>query len=381
VLHVRRSGNIVDVRYDLIFDANSNIRVERLDVARPREVAPAFAQLPVAGKKAQLIADFRLAAVDDRPAAGARPAAAWTAAELDQVKAAYDLMPASDRPALAGITIVRDHQGPAPAIAGQVLEGFAHISASAAHDAPGPPAHGLPHIHYYDAAFDQNAVSSVGPPGSTGPGGDWTIAHEVGHMRIFLATRQANAQIAAANAQIAAANVGLPALNAALPQAQHQLRQAYGQARNAANNAIHALNTAVSATPPALPAQRALLLQAAQAAITGRNQARANLAAGGVPAAMVQAATNLDTAMDALLTATQAVGVAQDQIPTFISLAMTFGFTPFTDCARRGGNDEFFAETYALFLTDPSRLSAMNRSIFLWFEAGMPMAPNWRPTL
>jgi hypothetical protein len=378
-LHVRRGGQIVDVRYDLIFDAHSNVRVERLGEARPREVAPAFAQLPVAGKKAQLIADFGLAAVDDRPAAGARHAAAWAPGELDQVKAAYDLIPANDRRALGGVTIVRDHQGPAAHIAGDVLAGFSHTSVSPAHDAPGPPAHPPPHIHYYDAAFAQNAVTSVGPPGSTGPGADWTIAHEVGHMRIFLATRQANAAVTAANAQAVAASAGLPALNAALPQAQHQLRQAYDQARTAAGNAIHALNVAVVAAPPAAPAQRAPLLQAAQAAVLARNQARANLAAGGVPAAMVQAATNLDAAQDALLAATQSIDAAQDQIPTFIALAGAFGFTPVTDYARRGGNDDFFAETYALFLTDPSRLSAMNRSIFLWFEAGMPMNPNWRP--
>ena len=83
--------------------------------------------------------------------------------------------------------------------------------------------------------------------------------------------------------------------------------------------------------------------------------------------------------MDALLAASQSIGVAGDQIPTFIALAGTFGFTPFTDYARRGGNAEFFAETYALHLTDPNRLSAMSRSIFLWFEAGMPMNPGWRP--
>ncbi len=44
-----------------------------------------------------------------------------------------------------------------------------------------------------------------------------------------------------------------------------------------------------------------------------------------------------------------------------ILLAGTFGFTPFTDYAR-GGDGEFFAETYALYLTDSNRLSAMNRS-------------------
>lgn len=378
-LLVRRNGNIVRVRYDLIFDATSNVRVERIGEAAPREVAPAFAQLAVPAKKAQLVADFGLAGVDDRPAAPGRAAAVWTSAELDQVKAAYDLIPAGDRAALGGVTLVRDRQGPPMAVAGQVLQGFAHTQASPAHDAPGPPPHGPPHIHYYDAAFAQNAITAVGGPGSSGPGADWTVTHEVGHMRIALASRQGNAAVTAANQLIVAANAGLPALNAALPQAQHLLRVAYGQARNLAGAAIQALNAAVIATPPAIPAQRALLLQAAQAAVVARDQARANLSAAGVPAPMVQAATNLDAAMDALLAATQSLGVAQDQIPTFIALAGTFGFTPFTDYARRGGNAEFFAEAYALFLTDPSRLSAMNRSIFLWFEAGMPMNPGWRP--
>lgn len=379
VLQVRRAAQVFRVRYDLIFDDTSNVRVERLGEAGPREVSPAFAQLDVAGKKAQLIADFSLAGVDDRPLAPGRPAAVWTASELDQVKAAYDLIPASDRSALQGVSLVRDHQGPPAAVAGQILMGFAHTGVSAAHDAPGPPAHGPPHIHYYDAAFDQNQVASVGAPGSTGPGGDWTLLHEVGHFRIFRAIRSGNAAIIAANALIVAANAGLPALNAALPPAQHQLRQAYAQARGTASAAIQAMNAAVIATPPATAAQRAVLLQAAQAAVVARDQARANLAAGGVPAAMVQAATDMDTAIDAVLAATQSLGVAQDQIPTFISLAGTFSFTPFTDYARRGGDSEFFAETYTLYLTDPNRLSAMNRNIFLWFEAGMPMNTGWRP--
>jgi len=379
VLPVRRATNDFRVRYDLIFDDTSNVRVERLGEAGPRQVAPAFAQLNVAGKKAQLIADFTLAGVDDRPAAPGRAAAAWVASELDQIKAAYDLIPATDRSALHGVTIVRDNQGPPAAVAGQVLLGFAHTGVSAAHDAPGPPAHGPPHIHYYDAAFAQNRPGAVGAPGSTGPGGDWTVLHEVGHLRIFRAIRSANAAVVAANAQVVAANAGLPALNAGLPAAQHQLRLAYGQARTAAGAAVQALNVAIIATPPATAAQRAVLLQAAQAAFAARDLARGNLAAGGVPAAMIQAATDMDAALDALLAASQSLGVAQDQIPTFIALAGTFGFAPFTDYARRGGDDEFFAEAYTLFLTDPNRLSAMNRNIFLWFAADMPMDTNWRP--
>jgi hypothetical protein len=389
-LQVRRGGNIVRVRYDLIFDAASNVRVERLGEAAPREIAPAFAQLSLPDKKLQLIADFGLAAADDRPAdpgrpaAGGRPAvpprpaASWTGPELDQVKAAYDLIPAGDRSALRGVTIVRDHHGP-PLTHGQTLLGLAHTGVDPAHDEPSPAPHAPPHIHYYDDAFDQNEVSAVGAPGSTGPGADWTIAHEVGHMRMNLAARQTNAAITAANQQVVAANAGLPAINAALPPAVHPIRMAWANARTASNAAIHALNAAVTATPPAGPAQRAQLLQTAQNAVQTRNQARATLAAAAVPAAMVQAATAFDAAADALLAATQSAGVAQDQIPTFVSLAGTFGFRPFTDYARTEGPSEFFAETYALFLTDPIRLSAMNRSIFLWFEAGMPMSATWRP--
>jgi hypothetical protein len=257
--------------------------------------------------------------------------------------------------------------------------GWAHTQADPGHDQPAPPPHAPPHIHYYDDAFAQNAITAVGAPGSTGPGADWTITHEVGHMRIARATREANAAMTAANQQVVQANQGLPAVNAALPIALHQIRLAWAQARAAAHAAIQALNAAVIATPPAGPAQRAQLLQAAQAAVQARNQARANLAAAAVPPAMIQAATNLDAACDAVLAATQRIGVAQDQIPTFVALAGTFGFTPFTDYARREGNEEWFAETYALYLTDPSRLSQMNRSIFLWFEAGMPMDPTWRP--
>src|SRR3954452_3630105 len=291
-LPVRRGGNTVRVRYDLIFDASRNVRGERLGEASPREVPAAVAHLCVPDKKQQLITDFGLAALDDRPAAGARTAAVWTGPELDQVKGAYDLIPAADRSALQGVTLVRDHHGPSPG-PGQTLLGFAHTGADAGHDLPGAPPHSPPHIHYYDDAFTQNAITAVGAPGATGPGADWTITHEVGHMRMFLATRQANAAVAAANQQVVQANAVLPAVNAALSPALHSIRVAWSQAFTAANTAIHAVNAAVTATPPAGPAQRAQLVQAAQAAVTARNAARANLAASAVPPALFAAASQL----------------------------------------------------------------------------------------
>ena len=379
-LHIRSGGNVVDVRYELVFDANSNVRAERLGAAQSRETDPAFTQLGLAAKKAQLVQDFGLAAVDDRPAAPNRPAKAWTGPELDQVKAAFDLIPQRDRAALNGVTLVRDSQGPAQAGA-SVLAGFAHTGTSAAHDQPRPPAHNPPHIHYYDAAFAQNAVSSVGPPGATGPGGDWTLLHEVGHTRIFQATRAASAAVTAANQQLVQAQ---QALNAALRgvrvnQAQRQAWNAWNQANSTANQAIVAFNNGLSSNPPAGAAQQAQLLQAAQAAVQARQQAHPGLGAAGLPQGLVQAAANLGVANDGLLTASMQVAAAQEQIPIFVSLANRFGFHSFTDYARRGGNDEWFAETYSLYLTDPNRLNQMNRNIFLWFEAGMPMDRNWNP--
>jgi hypothetical protein len=383
VLQVRRGGAVIPVRYELVFDSTGNVRVERLGTAAPREVTPAFQQLSVVRKKAQLVFDFGLAAVDDRPAwpASHRPAAVWSASELDQVNAAFDLIPARDRAALAGVTLVRDHQGPAPPGA-TTLTGVFHTRAEAAYDQPGPPPHNPPHIHYYDAAFRTNAALSVGPGGATGPGGDWWLLHEVGHGRMAVATRAANTAIAAANAvriqrlaQLNGAIAGV-AGNAAMQQAW----TAWNNAQLAAQNAVVAFNQSLVANPPAAAAQQAALLLAAQNAIAARNAARGGLNAAAFPANVLNAATNLDASTDALLTAVQQLAAAQDQVPIFVALAGQFGFHRFTRYARIGATDEeWFAETYALYLTDPHRLLQMNRSIFAWFEAGMPMDRTWRP--
>jgi hypothetical protein len=53
-----------------------------------------------------------------------------------------------------------------------------------------------------------------------------------------------------------------------------------------------------------------------------------------------------------------------------------FGFFPFTEYAIPGGANDWFAETYAVFITDPNRLNQMNRNMF-WFQAGLPLDRNW----
>jgi hypothetical protein len=383
-LPVRRATGVVSVRYELAFDAAGGVRVERLGAADPRAIDQGFAALSVDQKKARLVADFGLSGVDDRPAAPGRQPAVWTSAELDQVKAAYDRIPPNDRSSLQGVAIIRDHVGPLPANAqpGQVTAGFAHTAASNPHDLPGAPAHPPPHIHYYDEAFRANQFTAVGTAGDDGPGGDWTLLHEVGHMREFRAHRAANAAVVAANQQIVAA---FPALNAAGQQVQWgghaawlQARQAWVTAMQASNQAVVAFNESVITNNAAIKAQKAQRRQAAVAAGATRDQRLQAMQTAGVPQNFVQAATNVATAIDALFTATDAIDSAGQQVPTFVALANRFGFQHITAYSGTG-DDEWFAETYALFLDDPNRLNQLNRRMFQWFEADMPMDPAWNP--
>jgi hypothetical protein len=377
---IRTGATVTPVRYELVFDASANVRVERLGPDRATAVAPAFSSLSVPDKIASLVTELGLAAIVGRPAwpATSRPAATWTGPELDQIKAVFDRLPTADRAALRGITLVRDHVGPAPA-GGGTLDGYAHTGADPAHDEPGPPSRPPPHIHYYDTAFDQNAVSSIGPPGASGPGGDFIIAHEVGHMRISQAVLGANAAVQAANAEGAAARSALNALarRTRLPRAQVVAYNAWLAATGAAGTAIASFNQSTLGGPPGAASQQALT--AARTAIAARDTARAALATAGVPAALQAAAARLDAARDALLAASQQISAASDQIPIFASLATRFGFPRFTDYARRQGDSEWFAETFALYITDPDRLNQMSRDLFLWFRAGMPQDRNWTP--
>jgi hypothetical protein len=386
---VRRGGTgpLTRVRYELVFDAQGGVRAERLGPAVAREVTPAFAALSIPDKKAQLVADLGLSGVDDRPAHGARPAASWTGPELDDVKAALDRLSPADRAGLHGFALIRDHAGP-PMPGGRVLTGFTHTGADAAHDTPGPAAHGPPHIHYYDAAFREAAAqpdepaTAVGAPGDSGPDADWTILHEVGHAEMDRALLDANAQITAANAQGAAGLLAFNQASAAVQWGAHpqwlQRRNQFVIAQNAANAANSSFNAAAVSSNAAVVAQRPQRLAAAQAAKATRDARLADLGAAGVPQAVVAGAQAMAAAADSSLAASQAVIAAGQQIPTFVALAGRFGFQAFTAYGRTA-NEEWFAETYALYRNDPNRLNEMNRSMFLWFEAGRQMDPAWSP--
>jgi len=384
-----RNGTVVtNVRYELVFDAASNVRVERLGPDHATAVPAAFAALSTAAKINSLVTDFGLAGIVDRPAAPAqaavganpavppRPAAVWADAELSQIKSVFDRFAPADRAALKGVTLVRDHAGPALPN-GRILEGFAHTAADPAHDSPGPPSVRPPHIHYYDAAFGMNQTNASGAPGAAGPGGDFVIAHEVGHMRSNQATLAGNAAIGAANTELAAAVRALNVLvrRTRLPVAAVAVWNVWRAAN--ATRAVLTFNQSAIAGPPGAASGQALA--AARTAIAARDAARNALTTAGIPVDLVAAATRLDAAEDGLLAASQLASAANDQIPIFVALATRFGFSKFTDYARQGGDPEWFAETFALFHTDPDRLNQMSRPLFLWFRAGMPQDRAWVP--
>ncbi len=431
---MRRGGKVVKVRYELIFDENANVRAERLGEVRADELPAAFRKLDVAGKKASLVKEFGLSGLDDRPAftpppppagapAGApaagqqgapagqapgapaggvaaggappppprpRPERKWKSEELDQLKGALDRLPLGERPILQGVALVRDFEPP-PEIAGAA--GVFQAGEDKDLDEPGPPAHPPPHIHYYDRAFTSGKFGATGAPGAAGSGVEHTFLHEIGHLRIGRELIGGNAALDAAAAKETAARAAITEAVKGTTLSTPKLNawKAWQAASATASTAITDYSTAVnefatksqaaqkSNDPFPDPAALEPKLAAAQAAIAATAEALKLLDKRGLPAKLRTPAAKLGEAFADHLKARQQRVAYDRQVPIFAKLATRFGFHPFTDYARKGGEGEWFAETYSLWVTDPDRLNTMSPKLFQWFQAGMPQDENWQP--
>jgi hypothetical protein len=264
LLPIRTAKEEFNVRYELVFNDQGDVRVERLGKDAPLETE---AEDPGNSISSKLKTKFGLAGIEDGTTS-------WTDEQLHQIMAVYDLIPSAQQAALSGVTLVRDTKSPEALSPGLVQYGYYHAGSDNTYDSA-KLTNKPPHIHYFNSAFQlgedftQQKSVFTSAPGIGAPGGEFALVHEVGH---------------------AEAMVG----------------------------------------------------------------AKSMAAREGV----------------------------------FATLARNFGFLPFTDYGLRNYTQpqpgqtpvhEWFAETYALFVTDPTRLIEMNPKMFSWFKAGMPNDPKWMP--
>lgn len=397
---VRRRGKVVYVRYDLIFDQQKNVRVERLGEERSR-VPPSFQRLSVEKKKEELVRELGLKGVVDRPAgagggATARPKREWKSDELDQLKGALDVLPASEKQILKTVALVRDVEHPPdptdPTKNPKTVGGVYHSGENKLLDEPGPPPGLPPHIHYYDFAFEAGKFAATGAPGAAGPGIDQTLFHELGHLREAQRHIKATADVAAAEDRKTKADA---AVSAAL--GKFKLTARWVNAFITWNDALEKVNAAISAYSVAVtaftrqseeakktikpfpsPATLEPLRATADAAIQASAKILNDLPKRGVPEEVRTAAAERQAAAVAHLDALRQQAAGEQEISIFDTVAKRFGFHAFTDYAGTG-EGEWFAETYSLWVSDPHRLNAMNPKLFQWFQAGMPPDPQWVP--
>lgn len=291
---------------------------------------------------------------------------------------------------LHGVTLVRDFKYPKDP---EKTAGVFQAGESKELDEPGPPAHPPPHIHYYDLAFQKGEFSVTGAPGATGPGVEHTLLHEVGHLRIGRVFIRANQAVEAANKKSTDADAArAQAVKGVLvSKAKADAWKAWLKEIEKAWTAMSDYSAAVkdfgtksrkaqtSNDPFPDPATLEPKRAAVEAAIRASAVKRVGLGKVGAPQKMRAAAAETEAAVEARLQAWQQFVADDRQIPIFATLANRFGFHPFTNYARSGGEGEWFAETYSLYVTDPDRLNAMSPKLFLWFQAGMPMDPQWQP--
>ncbi|GIH27201.1 hypothetical protein Aph01nite_55110 [Acrocarpospora phusangensis] len=371
------------VRYELVVGAGQpgkKVRPERLGEVADWPLPAYLTGVPgLQGRKDALQRTFRLAALDDRRATQ------WTAGELGRVAAAFARMPAHATDALRGAALVRDGDATA-ARNGVTHGGYTHNGYDALDngDQLSPP----PHAHYYNVAFDPHDRRSCGPPGDAGSGGDFTLLHELGHVVSFCPR---TTLLADRNALVRSCE---PKLDDLLARAKRlvavddrpavvtwtKLLDQHVSASSHQWDAAETLCDALHACDAQRIAQAVTVYRGKQqAAATASDQLR-------------DAAVNLDLVLPA--TDRDAVRItgeqlSQNAIPDtmigmtrrlydFVRYAAAVEFTPFTDYGH-SSNEEFFAETLALFGSDRERLFELNWRVCRWLEDGYPGPTGYNP--
>jgi hypothetical protein len=355
---------------------------------------------------AALKTDFGFASVVDGTAH-------WSLADLNKTHAALTHLPASDRAALAGVTLERDSTLTDPD--GKPRSGEFEKGASVTKGTPGTPsvASRTEILKIADLAFQDDATSFQGGSGTAGLPSMQTILHESGHAVETKALRDAqfatfeaqavsnndtlalNAQQTTTTTAVGAANsaerVAIAAFNAysnsektsgrSFLNAYHTaLRAIDAYANNTAGSKFTSLETAATAAiakrdaeKAKLPATHSALADFAPALTTQDAWFAAAQARAKASLKLDASKADLAAKKTAQAGVSDAAGSGSKRLANFVALVKAKHITPLTQYAKDnwpGKPAEFFAEAYSLWLSNPTYLNDNAPALKAWFDAG-----------
>ncbi|HUR04892.1 MAG TPA: hypothetical protein VM347_20285 [Nonomuraea sp.] len=302
-------------------------------------------------------------------------------------RAPVDLIPAGDRDALTGTSLIRDFVLTSNEVA-SFHGGMTHVGVGG-DDLDGPPAEPTPHVHCYDVTFENMAGMACGPPGGSGPGGDGSLLHEIGHVVTMCPHEQAVRALARLLDQPRTAYEQLDGYLRSLPTTSEFITAfttwtlaygAYTVANDTFAEAAHAcwqaLRTDVSANA------EALLGRYAQAQKTAIATAAPTMTAARALDELLPAHNRKVVQVTEVLlrrhTFIPGLAAPGFTLARFAAYARRVGFVPFTAYGQTS-NKEFFAETYALYTTDRERLWQLNWRMCAWMEDGYQAIDSYEP--
>jgi hypothetical protein len=282
----------------------------------------------------------------------------WTIEDLNKVAGAFALLPASDRGVLAGVELLRVRD-----IAGEHAGEFTWSQSVA-----GTTAMSEAKIKIADAAFASDSGSFVGSRTNASPASYLTILHEVGHAIASQALRNASAL---ADQAVAHANSLVEPLNAAVVSSN-----AAGDKFNALiqqyNNRVNAFNNSLTSDDPVKRAATQNDLDGKKLEVdTQRNEAdrlkdeeqarRKSFEAANLDAMAKQ---NLVQSCRASAGTAGILNSFADskRVQKFVEFIILKGISPVTQYAKDNWPskpEEFFAEAYSLWRTDPEYLKRL----------------------
>ena len=387
----------------IIIDKKGSATAELLDKG-PVAVPAAFADKDKA--VAALKTDFGFASVDDGTGA-------WTPGDLNKVHAALSQLSAADRAALSGVALVRDST--LTDSAGKPRDGEFRHSHLATPGSAGTlsVASRDESLHLATSAFNADAKGFVGEKGKEVLPSLRVIVHEAGHAIETKALRDAEfatdtaqaqsnndnfafaaeqtstgAAVTAANAEGKAAFASANSYRGPIQTAARPFTRAFQAALNAINTFANnttgsrfaALETTATkaiaardAAKAALPASHPALTDFA-AALTAQDAwfAQAQVRA---TASLKLDASKADVVVKtkAQAGASDATGKASKRLAAFVAVVNANKIQPLTKYAKDnwpGTPDEFFAEAYSLWQTNPAYLNDNAPALKAWFDAG-----------